>query len=587
LLHAAEWVAVAGYEVLALLGKGGMGVVYKARQVGLDRVVALKMILQAEHAGLDERERFRAEAHAVASLQHPHIVQIHEVGECQGLPFFSMEFCSAGNLDAQLDGTPWEPQRAARLVEVLARAMQAAHAAGIIHRDLKPANVLLSQDGTPKVTDFGLARRVGTQGRTRSGAVMGTPSYMAPEQAAGQGKQAGPTTDVYALGAILYELLTGRPPFKGATDIDTLLLVLTEEPVLVRRLQPKVPKDLETVCHQCLHKDPARRYSSAAALADDLRRFQAGEPVSARPVGTASRALRWARRRPAVAGLLITVAVVVATGLGGILSTYSQALWERDRADREAANARAQAQRADEEAAKARKGEAEAIKARDEAQLQAEAARTARQETRLQKYVAGIARADDQVQAGNHALANQMLESVGIMDVRGWEYRHLRNRADGTPVTLRWHSDAVRSLSYSPDGSHLVSASEDGAVRVWDTITGADVLTLPGHKKAVKSIIYSPDGSHLASASDDSTVKVWSAWTGAEVITLHGHKGPVESISYSPDGRRLASASDDKTVKIWDARGGAAILTLDGHSDSVRSVSFSPDGRRLASASDD
>jgi formylglycine-generating enzyme required for sulfatase activity len=296
--------AIPGYEVLGVLGEGGMGVAYKARQVALNRVVALKMILHAEHAAADLRERFRIEAQALARLQHPNIVQIHEVGECAGLPYFSLEFCAGGSLADQLDGTPWEPAKAAALVETLARAVDAAHRASIIHRDLKPANVLLLADGTVKVTDFGLAKKLDEKGKTQTGAVMGTPSYMAPEQAGGKGKEVGPAADVYALGAILYELLVGRPPFKAATPLDTMLQVLSEEPVAVRRLQPKVPRDLETICHKCLHKDPRRRYASAEELANDLRRFQAGEPIRARPVGRVERAVKWAKRRPALAVLL-------------------------------------------------------------------------------------------------------------------------------------------------------------------------------------------------------------------------------------------------------------------------------------------
>jgi serine/threonine-protein kinase len=219
--------AVPGYELLSVLGKGGMGVVYKARQRGLGRVVALKMILHAEHSGEQERQRFQAEAEAVARLQHPNIVQIYEVGEQRGLPYFSLEFCAGGSLADKLDGTPLPPKEAAKLVQTLASAMQAAHDKGILHRDLKPANVLLTEDGSPKITDFGLAKKLGEQGQTRTGDVMGTPSYMAPEQAGGQ-KDIGPAADVYALGTILYELLTGRPPFKAATTLDTIMQVVSD-----------------------------------------------------------------------------------------------------------------------------------------------------------------------------------------------------------------------------------------------------------------------------------------------------------------------------------------------------------------------
>jgi serine/threonine-protein kinase len=276
------------YEVLGELGRGGMGVVYRARQVPLNRVVALKMILAGGHAGEADLARFRTEAEAIARLQHPHIVQIHAVGEHQGLPFFSLEFCPGGSLADQLAGTPLPPREAAALVAKLAGAMHAAHQKGVLHRDLKPANVLLAEDGTPKVTDFGLAKKLGEAGQTASGAVMGTPSYMAPEQAAGT-KELTPAVDIYGLGALLYELLTGRPPFRAETPMDTLLQVLESQPAPPRLLNPKVDRDLETVCLKCLEKSPPRRYASAVALAADLERYLAGEPVQARSVNLMGR----------------------------------------------------------------------------------------------------------------------------------------------------------------------------------------------------------------------------------------------------------------------------------------------------------
>jgi serine/threonine-protein kinase len=274
--------APAGYEVLGELGRGGMGVVYKARQTRLGRLVALKMILSGAHAGPEELARFRTEAEAIARLQHPHIVQVFEVGEHQGRPFLVLEFCPGGGLDRRLGGTPLPAQDAARLAEALARAMSVAHRAGIVHRDLKPANVLLGDDGGPKITDFGLARKLDAAGPTRTGAVVGTPSYMAPEQAAGRVHDIGPWTDVYALGAVLYELLTGRPPFRAESALDTVLQVLEREPVPPRLLNPAVPRDLELICLKCLQKDPHKRYPSAEALADDLTSFRSGGAVSAR-----------------------------------------------------------------------------------------------------------------------------------------------------------------------------------------------------------------------------------------------------------------------------------------------------------------
>jgi serine/threonine protein kinase/peroxiredoxin len=318
--------SVLGYEILGELGRGGMGVVYKARQLRLNRPVALKMILAGAHAGSKEHERFRSEAEAVARLQHPNIVQIHEIGESEGRPYFSLEYVEGGSLAQKLDGTPQSSRQASQLIEALARAMEVAHQHNIVHRDLKPANVLLTRDGTPKITDFGLAKQMDSeQGQTRSGAILGTPSYMAPEQAAGRTRQIGPAADVYALGAILYELLTGRPPFRGETPMDTMFQAIAEDPVPPTRLQPKVPRDLETICLKCLQKEPAKRYAGALALAEDLQRFRNNLPIEARPIGIGERSLKWMRRRPAVAALLLVCALAGLTVMLGSLS-YSAKL---------------------------------------------------------------------------------------------------------------------------------------------------------------------------------------------------------------------------------------------------------------------
>jgi serine/threonine protein kinase len=276
------WPTVKGYEIQGVLGRGGMGIVYKARQIGLDRLVALKMVLGGIHATPDELERFRREAEAVAKLQHPNIVQIYEVGDCDGRPYLSLEFIGGGSLAQKLNGLPMPAAKAAGLVATLARAIHLAHERGIVHRDLKPANVLLTEDGTPKITDFGLAKRLDRDsGRTRSGAIMGTPAYMAPEQASGRSKDVGPATDVYALGAILYELLTGQAPFRADTPIDTVLLVLEREPPPPRALNPSASRELEAICLKCLEKNKADRYLSAAALAEDLERYLEGIAISA------------------------------------------------------------------------------------------------------------------------------------------------------------------------------------------------------------------------------------------------------------------------------------------------------------------
>jgi serine/threonine-protein kinase len=308
---------IPNFEILGELGRGGMGVVFRARQVALNREVALKMILAGGFARAEDRSRFLSEAQSVAALQHPGVVQVYEMGTHEDLPYLALEYCSGGNLVTKLAGTPLPPAEAADLVEQLARTMQVVHAAGIVHRDLKPANVLLVAGQTPKVTDFGLVKRIeGGEQVTQSGAIVGTPSYMAPEQAKGS-KEVGPPADIYALGAILYECLTGRPPFRAPTPLDTVLQVISAEPVSVRRLNPVVPTDLETICHKCLQKDPGRRYESAAALADDLGRWRRGEPIAARPIGLAERGWRWCRRNWAIAASMAVVLVLVLTGFVG------------------------------------------------------------------------------------------------------------------------------------------------------------------------------------------------------------------------------------------------------------------------------
>jgi eukaryotic-like serine/threonine-protein kinase len=303
---------IAGYEILEVLGAGGMGIVYKARQERLDRFVALKMIRAGAGARAEDLVRFETEAKAVAAIEHSNIVKIFEIGEQDGLPFFSLEYLAGGNLAKKIGGKPQPSDEAARIIEVLARAMYVAHEHKVIHRDLKPANVLFAADGTLKITDFGLVKRLESDsGQTRSGSILGTPSYMAPEQARGESQSVGPAADQYALGAILYELLTGRPPFQGTSVLDTLDMVRSKEPVPPSQLQPKTPRDLETICLKCLEKDIARRYPDVLAQAEDLRRFLAGETILARPVSDAERLWRWCLRNRKVASLSAAVALLL------------------------------------------------------------------------------------------------------------------------------------------------------------------------------------------------------------------------------------------------------------------------------------
>jgi WD40 repeat protein len=584
---AASGSGVPGYEILSELGRGGMGVVYKARHLGLNRLVALKMILAGQHVGSSELARFRLEAEAVAHLQHPHIVQIYEIGETNGLPYFSLELIEGGSLAGKLQGTPLPAKESARLVETLARAMQHAHERGIIHRDLKPANVLMSGEwrvasggrdsssgaryatnAIPKITDFGLAKRLDHgHGQTQSGSILGTPSYMAPEQADGKNNEVGPAADIYALGAILYELLTGRPPFRGPTPLDTVLQVVSEEPVAPARLAPKLPRDLETICLKCLQKEPRQRYPTALALAEDLAAFLEDRPIRARPVGQVERGWRWCKRNPALA--TAAAAVVLALVIGSVISAAFGI----------------------------------------QANVSAEQARSEADKARLAQDAAEQAKTDKQRQVIRLLAANgnRLLRGGDPLAALPWfvEARRLdpedlfqRTRLEGAlrlmpSIIAFWqHREAVTDVAVSPDDRRAVSGSSDRTARLWDLRTGRPIGPTLEHKTPVLAVAFSPDGQRVATGGGayfvSSELRLWDAATGQELPSKFKSMDAVVFVGFTADGKKLVSgeygaasssllgklapkalsplmgglASPELLVQLWDVKTGALLRKL-------------------------
>jgi serine/threonine protein kinase/WD40 repeat protein len=543
--------AVPGYEIRGELGRGAMGVVYRARQASLNRLVALKMVLAGPHAPPAERARLRAEAEAMARLQHPHIVQVYEVGESGGLPFLAMELADGGLAD-QLAGTPQPARPAAELMELVARAVHHAHQRGIVHRDLKPANVLLVRSDRPqavelgrspaeagryepKVTDFGLAKRLeGEAGQTQSGAILGTPNYMAPEQAAGKAREAGPAADVYALGAILYELLTGRPPFRGVTVPDTLEQVRSQDPVPPGRLQPKLPRDLQTICLKCLHKEPGKRYASAQALAEDLRRFLNEEPVQARPVGQAERFWRWCRRNPVVASLTGSVALllVLIAVASSVTALYLRATLEESERNREAA---VQAHRQGQEKLwLSLRDKALALQSSQKAGQRFESLRA------VQEAVA-LARELQMPEERFHELRNLAVAGLALPDVE---------------VAKEWGGWPLGSDALDFDGNlqHYARSDSQGAVSVRRVRDDAEIARLPG-TGARTCPRFSPDGRFLAvyvAHAKDSPLKVWKLGGGQPVVVIDEPANAGRAFDFSPDSRQLAIGHKDGTISVYD-----------------------------------
>jgi WD40 repeat protein len=554
---------VAHYELIEEIGRGGMGVVFKARDIRLGRVVALKMILGGALARPEDLQRFENESAATAQLQHANIVALYEVSAYENQPYFSMEYISGTSLAERAALGPLPGPRAATYLEATARAVDYAHSRGIIHRDLKPGNILLDENDQPKVTDFGLAKLIATDsGQTRTGAVLGTPSYMPPEQAAGR-RDLGPAVDIYSLGAILYELLTGKPPFAGATPLATINLVAEQEPLSPRLLNPAVDVDLETICLKCLEKDPYRRYPSAGALADDLRRFLDGEPITARRLGPAGRAIKWCRRNPAWATVSVVAVLALAGFIGFVIRTARE---EGDLL-------------------------AKAVEAQKKADNRADAMRALLYAAEMRRAERAIERAD-RAQAEN--LLKRWVPRGGQNDPRDWDWYFLSQWADSR-LAFADHPGRATAVAFHPEGREVASSGGEpgkpGDIKVLAVGSGRLVHLLKGHTDLVTALAYHPRRNWLASAGLDRTIRLWNLNKPDDVRVLQGHTGPIRSLSFKRDGSLLASAGD-RTVRLWqcdfdDPESQPRVRVLHGHIAEVTAVAFAPGGLFLASGGRD
>jgi tRNA A-37 threonylcarbamoyl transferase component Bud32 len=572
---------IPGYEVEAILGRGGMGIVYKARHLGLNRTIALKMLVSGAYASRLERARFLREAQAVASLRHPAVVQVHDVGEVEGRPFLTMEFVEGKTLADDLAGTPQPAARAAAMLATLADAIESAHRSGIIHRDLKPANILLSADGDPKISDFGLARHFeGEDALTVSGARVGTPSYMSPEQVFGRAGTVGPAADIYALGAILYEMLTGRPPFRGESAAETERQLIAQDPVPPSRLNARVPRDVETICLKCLEKEPGKRYPTAASLAADLGRFLRNEPIHARPLSWVGQTSRWVRRHQGLAAALSGVALLLMLlTFGSLVASAHFRRLERVQATLALETGKL-ANEKEIERGKAVKAEKREAGLRQQAETQGE-------EIRRNLYLAEMNRgAQAALSPGGIGRVREHLLPWESMqpDLRDWEWYYLNSLCHRDLLTLRTETQGVMCVAWSPDGRKLASAGADRILGIWDAADGREIFHLSGHWASICCVAWSPDGKRVASASWDHTVRTWNAVTGAPLLTLPVPAANVNSVAWSPDGTRLAFGDAQGAIGVCNADTGANIHVLHGHKDAVFGIAWSPDGSRLASA---
>ncbi|MBI3724638.1 serine/threonine protein kinase, partial [bacterium] len=597
------------FLILGELGKGGMGAVYRAWDERLRRQVALKVVLPGSEQGELALERFKREAEAIARLRHPNIVSVFEVGEVAGKQFLAMDYIQGRTLDRRL-GPRAEPKlpltKALEAVRDVARAVHHAHEQGVVHRDLKPQNIILDSHERPYVLDFGLAqiRDSGTK-MTKTGSLLGTPAYMPPEQAGTSETPIDERSDVYSLGATLYHVLTGRPPFEGKSHFKVIAAVVSKDPVPPSSINRRIPPDLETVCLRCLEKESARRYPSAAALAKDIDRFLAGDPIEARPLGRLARLVRRARRNKLTAALLV-VAIAAVLGLGGAAVVATRAfIEERERRQKEEADRRADEDRR-KLAESARKDEA---LRKQQAVILFQLAERAIVEGKYCSAALYSAKAlsfdESPAYRAAHYLSRQhvwkkpqTLETKRVADLSFSPdsrrmaiatrdgFLRIVSVPDGAPVMEPFPSGGgLVSLSWSPDARSLASGNDDGTTFLWDSATGKQIAKLPGPAGSCTQIVaWSRDSKTLATGRTDGTIAVWDVETCTCSKTLQGARTTVYGVSWSPDGRRLVAGGMDHTVSVWDVATGRREHAFESNMGTIFGLAWSPDGAHVASS---